>query len=299
MKIYFLSSKPAVLTLNGVYFGIVNGFERFADITLSDRVFAQFIPQDGQPVGFFITEELRFSPPPNAELYLLKDGIAVYVNAYPPADLTLKPVAQAQFGEVCVSVYRQGELQISVQSPDGFFNATLPSCFTECTLSEQAGLFFVDGGGALALYNRRAELLLYEKTLGYRVEENRLYATLPLSDSLQRTAECIYELTDNECVRTQFTLRQQGENEREICETLLPYAFFESVLIGADFAQLLAEETRGDADNIRAFLGEFSAVVPTDDPLVCGLVKRKAERLYEVAYYGVRIKNGKITDVLS
>lgn len=299
MKIYFLSSRPAVLTLNGLYFGVVDGFERFADVSLSDRIFAQFIPQDGQPVGFFLTEDLRFSPPPRAEVYLLKDGIAVYVNEYPPADLTLKPITQARFDEVCVSVYQQGELQISVQSPAGFFNATLPPCFSNCTLSMHAGLLFVEGGGALAVYTQCAERLFFEKAAAYRVEENRLYATLPLSDSLKRTAECVYTLSETECTRTQFTLRQQGADETALCEALLPYAFFESVLLGVDFSYLLAEELRPDAARIQGFLGDFLAIVPTSDPLVCGLVKRKAERLYEVAYYSVQIKNGKITDVLS
>ena len=63
MKIYFLSSRPCALMLGGVFFGMTDTFERFAEIEPKDNVFAEFIPEGALPVGFFITEKLRFSPP--------------------------------------------------------------------------------------------------------------------------------------------------------------------------------------------------------------------------------------------
>ena len=42
MKIYFLSSQPCMLSLNGVFYGVTDKFQRFADICLSDHIFAKF-----------------------------------------------------------------------------------------------------------------------------------------------------------------------------------------------------------------------------------------------------------------
>ena len=68
MKIYFLSSRPCALMLGGVFFGMINRFERFAEIEPKDNVFAEFIPEGALPVGFFVTEKLRFSPPEQSPL---------------------------------------------------------------------------------------------------------------------------------------------------------------------------------------------------------------------------------------
>ena len=74
MKIYFLSSRPCALTLNDAYFGITDGFERFAEISLKDKLFVRFSPENAQPVSFFLTENIRFDPPTGCDIYLLKDA---------------------------------------------------------------------------------------------------------------------------------------------------------------------------------------------------------------------------------
>ena len=42
MKIYFLSSQPCMLSLNGTFYGTTDSFERFAELNLSDRIFVKF-----------------------------------------------------------------------------------------------------------------------------------------------------------------------------------------------------------------------------------------------------------------
>jgi hypothetical protein len=44
-------------------------------------------------------------------------------------------------------------------------------------------------------------------------------------------------------------------------------------------------------------LGDFSAVTLTNEPTVCGLVRKKKERLFVVDYFSVTVENGKISDV--
>lgn len=294
MKIYFLSSTPCALSFNNVYFGVTDTFERFAELSLTDRVYVRFNPEHALPVGFFLTEEIRFQPPHGCSVYLLPDAIAVYAHDFPPDDFTIRVIAQERFPNALVTVYRQGVYQLSVESSKGFFTATLPPCFSECSISEHAGLLFLRSQKHIAVYALNAQCLLFEEILECTVSENTLNATLPLSDSRKRVADCIWSLANGECVQTRFSLR---EDRTDGIDELLPYAFFESVLIGANFKVLLADELQSDADKIRAFLGDYESVTLTDDPNVCGLVKRKAERLYEVEYYTAKCENGKITDI--
>ena len=102
-------------------------------------------------------------------------------------------------------------------------------------------------------------------------------------------------------MKISFPFHGETQTEEGVTQTLraeiLPYAFFESILIGADYASLLSDQLKEKAEHLKDFLGEFSGVVLTEKPNVCGLVRKKSERLFEVDEYAVEIENGKISDV--
>ncbi len=296
MKIYFLSSTPCALTLNGVFFGVTDTFERFAELTLADGVYARFSPEEALPIGFFITEEIVKHPPLGCEVYLLKDGVAIYACDFPPADFTLRPVAQKREGELVATVYKQGGLQLSVQSPQGFFNATLPPSFASCTIDFHCGCVLLKGEKTLGIYSISCERLLVEEISSFEQTPEGVNATLPLADSLQRVADCSWRLSEKGCVLEKFTLRQPSEKGR-LPEGLLAYAFFESVLLKGNFRALLGEELQADCERILDFLGEYLSVILTSDPNTCGLVRKKAERLFAIDYLSVEIREGKIVDI--
>lgn len=297
MKIYFLSAEPCALTLNELYFGVTDRFERFLDVTLSDRIYAKFSPEGKLPIGFFITEEILSTPPSGCEVYLLSDGIAVYAKDFPSTDFTLRPITQARFGDTLVTVFSQGGVQVSIESPDGFFISPLPPSFFKCELSTHSELFFLKSDTQLTIFTAKGECVFLETVYDFSVEGETLKATLPLSDRLQRTAECVWALSKEGCARIQYIIKQPAESTEALAEELLPFAFFESVLLGANFKEFLSDELAQDAENLLAFLGVFSAVTLSEDPAVCGLVRNIAPRLFRVDSFTVDIENGKIIDV--
>ncbi len=297
MKIYFLSSQPCALTLNGVFYGVTDTFERSAELSLGDKIYAKFSPEGKLPVGFFITEEILSKPPDGCEVYLLKEGIALYACDFATTDCTLHPIAQKREGKILATVYAQGKLQLSVDSPQGFFNATLPPSFTSCEVFFHRDHVLLKGADNLGVFNLQCQPLLIERVEEYALTEEGLSATLPLSDLHRRKARCQWRLQENECKMTEFTLTQAENKESAADDNLLAYAFFESVLIGADFKTFLSDELQIEGEEIVRFLGDFIAVTFTKEPTVCGLVRKKAPRLFAVDYVGVEIANGKITDV--
>lgn len=302
MKTYFLSSRPCALTLNGVYFGIADGFERFVEISPKDRIFVQFNPENALPIGFFLTENIRFSPPEHCEVYLLPDGVAIYARDFPPANFSLKTIAQKRENGVLATLFYQGVLQLSIDSEKGFFVKTLPTPYGACSLDFIQGLIAVKTQETLSLYTQTGECVFCERVLSYQTERNELHVLLPLSAALGRTAKCTYTLREDGCERTAFSLQQSqtanGETDDEkIRAELLPFALFESLLIGAEYAQMLTDELQAKADVLPRFLGRFIAVVPTARPDVCALVYPKAERLFDVKHFCVKIENGLIADV--
>ena len=302
MKIYFLSSQPCALSVGGCYFGLCDQFERFAELSLKDEHYILFQPQGAGALGFFLTENIRFTPPQGCEVYLLPDGIAVYARDFPPVDFTLRPLAQIREKNTLATLYQQGVLQLSIESEFGFFISTLPPSFCNSTLKFCDGLLFVEGENQLAIFSQKGEKLLQETTLSYTVEKGELRIQIPLSECLGRTASCVYTLSEHGLMRTSFSLSQTrtatGEcTQEKLREELLPFAFFESVLLGGGYQDMLGEELYEKADTLRGFLGEFLAVSVTKDPSVCGLVRKKEKDLYEVDYFKAEVQGGKIVDI--
>ena len=308
MKVYFLSSKPCILTLNGAYFGLTDTFERYAEISPTDNLFAEFTPENGQPIRFFLNENIRLNPPDRCEIYLLKDGLAVYAKDFPSTDLTLRVIAQERESDMLVTVFSQGGVQVSIESGKGFFLSTLPPSFETCALKFYHDFILISSPTQIALYNRRGERLLLEYVNDFSFENGNLTATLPLSDSLNRKAECVWTLEDDKAKQTQFTIVQQtkisltentidDEPIGRFRDEILPYAFLESALLGLDCSAFLCDELKEKAESIKTFLGDYQSVVLTKTPSVCGLVRKKADRLFEVDEYFVELSNGKITDV--
>lgn len=302
MKIYFLSSQKCVLTVNGAYFGIVDDFERFAEISLKDGLLLTFTPENAQPVSFFLTEDVRFHPPAGCEVYLLPRALALYVRDFPPVNAPMRLIAQERFENALVTVFFQCGVECSVQTPERYFVSTLPPSFRQCALDRQGEFYLFRSPDMLAVYHENGTRLLLERATEFSINGNELSAVLPLSDCLGRSAECVWELSETQAIRTGFTLRQartrQGETDGEkIAAELLPFAFFESLLIGANPDDFLSDGLLPEKEKLRSFLGNFKGVTPTSDPNVCGLVYEKDERLFEVKYFTVETENGRVADI--
>ena len=295
---------PCALSINDAYFGLTDLFERYAEINLNDRVFIRFSPEGAQSLSFFLTDAIRFAPPRGCEVYLLHDGIAIYAKDFPPTDYTLTLLYQQRFDNALVTVFKQGETQVSLETEHGVFLRKLPPAFCECTAERHGNVYLLRAPKQLAVLNANGELLLLEHVLSHKVADGELTAVLPLSDSLSRTAECTYELSETACKRTRMTISQPraadgSGNAEKIRDELLPYVFFESVLLGANYAELLSDELLPKAEQIASFLGDFKAVCLTEEPNVCALVKRKAPSLFSVERYEIKTQDGKITDVIA
>ena len=228
--------------------------------------------------------------------------MAIYARDFPPSDLTLKILRQNRFQKNLATLFYQGDLQLSLQTENGFFISTLPPAFENSELIFESGLLVLKAPNALAVYTLLGERVLLENTLSCLIETGKLTATLPLSDSLGRVANCEWEMSEQGLTRTKCILSQartaNDEKDVERIQTeLLPFAFFESILLDANYLSFLSDDLESQAEKLKEYLGEFCAVTLTNNPNVCGLVYKKAERLFEIINYAVSIENDKITDI--
>ena len=302
MKTYFLSSEPCALSINDAFFGVTDLFERFADVHLADNLFIRFTPQNAQPIAFFLNDSIRFKAPDGVEVYFVKDGIALFAKQFPPTDYTLRPITQTQKDNLLVTVFQQGNVQISFQTHTDFQIDVLPKSFAQCEIRFLDNAVLLVCPTHLAVYSLSGKRLFLEEVTHYEIDGNQLSVTMPLSEVLGRSANGVYQIENDALTPISFALTQlrtkDGEERVEdIQAQLLPFAFLETVRCGGNFTAFLHEDLLNKADTLRQFLGDFVAIIPTDDIYVFGLVKRIGERIFDTTYYRIHIKDTKVCDV--
>ncbi len=299
MKVYFLSAQTCALTVNGAYFGITDNFEKFAEVCLKDKLCVCFTPQNALPLCFFLTEDILFHPPDGCDVYLCGDAIAIYAHTFQARDTRLKIITQNHCENLVVTVFQQGEVQVTFQTLDNVVIAYLPPSFAVCDITFWKEFCIFRSPEYVYVYTKTGACVLQEKASSFNIENDLLQMLSPVSDALGFVAESEWEAQDNALTRTRYTLKQTRESYEQngVKTAMLGYAFFESVRIGAEFAQMLSDEMQEKQKDLQSYLGDFLSVVFTDNPLVCGLVYKKAERLYRVRYFQIALQNEKITDV--
>lgn len=283
-----MAETTCALTVNGVYLGIVDGFERTCELQSADRVFCELKPCDRLPVSFFFDEDFLLAPPPQIKLYYTERGVAIYAENFSYADQTLRVIWQKRFGNALLTLCTQGKLQLNLQCGGELHLLELPDALSDCQVSPLGDDFLLEGDGAFARISREGKLLLFSE--GKVLERGEhLRAEVPFRDSAQHTAVCAWE--GDKLV--ECTVRTASEPQADT----FAIAFFESILIGADPLPFLHETLSEKADSLREFLGDFRSVVLTEARDRVGLVYKRKERIYDLRYFRIELCDGKIKNI--
>ncbi len=290
MRVYFLSEKLCSLTVNGMYVGLVDGFERTLELDPKDGLSCSVLPCGGEflPFGFCLDERFLCSPPPQTELYYTEKGLAIYFCRFLRADQSLRVVRQERLGGTLLTLTVQGKVQLALENETGFHLTELPDEFETCSFSARRDGFLLAGKECFALLSRSGELLLLSAG---KVLENgeTLKAQVPFRDSMGHTAVC--EWREGKLVSS--SIRAAGEP----VPATFALALFESALIGADVRPFLAEDLAEKADSLKEYLGDYRSVVLTGEADRIGLVYKRKERVFDVRYFTVEIKDGKVSNI--
>ena len=293
MRIYFLSTQPAALYVGGAYFGRVSDFERFAEISLRDSLPIVVQAEGMQPISFFLDETLPLKPPLGVDVYRLKGGLALHINGWQSLCDNGRIITQKREGNLLATVLKSGGVSLGIDTPNGFFNATLPPSFCECELFFIEECLLIKSPTQAAIFSLTGEQLFCERYLAFQQEETLITLTIPLSDHYKRTAELTIRLHAGRVEREGYSLRQGQEFP---VDGLIAYAFFESARIGAPLP-FLCEELQASSETVRKFLGDFLYVLPTENPCVCLLTYQAAPHIFDVRPFTVTVEDGKIIDV--
>ena len=289
MHVYFLADQLCALSVNGLFLGTVDGFERSAEISPQDACFVEFKPVDRLPIRFRFDENFLLAPPPGVRLYYTRNGLAVYCSGFPRSDPAMRIVKQSDLQGVRLTLFVQGRVQLSVQNDSGFRLVDLDDALEQAEIFAAGDCFLLEAPNAFCILSRTGEILVQAD--GTVSRRGRVVAAeIPFRDSLGHSALCEWENGK----LTACSVRAR----REPTPSTFALALFESALIGADCTPFLAECLKEKAHALKEFLGAFVSVVLTDDPEEVGLVyPGRCNNVFDVRYFRVTLEDGKISNI--
>lgn len=305
MRIYFLSERQAALKLDGAYLGTIDGFERYVDVDEGAKILAEIVPGgDMRAVSFFIDGDFFKNPPDFADVYLSDGDAVIYISRYEPRARKLNVIAQKEFCGGLVTlfineggVYLNCEKQICnlYELSRGFENATLK----EEEIANRPVLI-VEGDGCIAVISEECRRVFYNPAESWRCGDN-LTVTVNFNTCAGCRATCTFAY-DGE---TMTLLNSVTEERVPPPLNVMHFAFFECVMTRGDFSKYLCDGLKSSADALPSFLGEFVDVtVPYSkfferhgDIKAAGLVYPLTKNLFQVKYFAVDIKDGKIENI--
>ena len=165
MRVYFTSSVPCALKLNGIFLGVCDDREKFTDITPEEEIFAEFVPADGGllSANCILNKSFFQSPPDFCDLYLYDCGAHIHIREFSEKPGNLNVIDQKRINGVLVTLFHNGGIHLSLESEKDFFTEQLPP---QARYAEISSLTLNDRNLISLVIPEEADsiLLIYDKT---------------------------------------------------------------------------------------------------------------------------------------
>lgn len=309
MYIYFSSSYPSAVKLNGLYLGIIENTVKFCDVNLNDSTLVELCPiGKGSSVSFVLNSSTISSLPENVCVTDLKGGYLFHAKQNTTVgDFNI--ICQEKFHDAVITVFNENGLKISIETQNDFFADNLPLIIHTAKIKR-----FTESGKDFVLI----ELSGKENTINvYSLNGNIKRTFTDTVDSYQTdgnftTLKTFKDIAKHKVSSTwRFENQSFTEIDRKIStseffnvdklnQKILPYAFLEELYVGGDVSIYLGGNVLENKDKLRGFFGKFIGIMPPPifrNENEIGLIYKKSDRFYYVDYLSVTMENRKIINL--
>ncbi len=282
MRVYFLSSRPCALQVNGVFQGRTDGFERFLELFPAEHPFIEFLPEEGLPIRFFLSEELISSPPKPLDVYLGEGFLAVYAVRFEEVG-QLRLIASAP----SITVFSHGGIQALLG--DAVF--PLSPRFSKCTIREYGKLILLHGEGALAAFFGD-KMLFCKEVQSFSFDGKVLQYVAPMSEFNGEFCQISYQISEEEAVLFEKKFPSFFEQRKG----LLLFGVLRRLSITTK-ELALSDSLLEDVESLRAYLGKYVVAFPTDVDNCVGVAVPEGENLFRLRFFQGEEEEGKIVKI--
>ena len=307
MYYYFSASYPAIIKINGIYFGDIFSTTKFINID-TDNAFIEICPlkTSEKPVNFILDKNFINTFNKNVCITDMKGGYLIkFLSSNICEDF--KVIAQQKFNNAIFSAFTENGYFLSVESPFDFYAENIEFAFDKAFFMP----FESDKNFYLAVFEGEDTLIN-----GYRI-----------TNKIEKVYTCVCSFFDKEKFiaitnfkdmakhTQQSELKIKGQNIEEniikvdckkhltphnINPALVPFAFLENFLARDDFSLFLCERLSKNADKLRSYFLNFIGIMPPPffrGENEVGLIYKKSQNNYFVDYFTFELSLGLISNI--
>lgn len=310
MEYFFCCKNSASLKINGLF----NCNLSNKPININKDLFNCFIevcPEDCknyQTISFVFNKEFLLSP---KDTWIVTDLKGGYIIEFLPKriDNNFELLSQKVFNFSRVTAFNQNGLNLSFETSGDFFTENFN---IEVQSVEIKNIF--NNVVAIIIKERFAEkinVILFQtkpkitKILSKQVTDYSFFNTLKLTENFVDIAKhqliTTWNYKNDGLFLQEKTLNvSESFNVDNLNEKILPYCFFEEILLDGEYHNYLGENLIPNAPKLKEFLGDFIGVITPPkfiDQEKVGLVYKTSTNVYTVKYALTELKDRKIVNV--
>jgi len=310
MYFYFSSGYPAVIKINGIYYGQITDTVKQIDLTYQEPPFIEVcsLSPTEKSVFFILDDGFLSSPPPSVTITDLKGG---YLIKFTPSYFQdgFKVISQERFNDSLVTVFCENGFKISIETNGDFYAETLKFEFSDLSV-ERVELFntpfvfvrFKGKTNLLSVYKINGNIYkVFSREVADYSADGRLTTTENLLDMAKHKRVIEWNFNGESFVVSNCKISKNPDfNPFSINEKLIPFTFIEELGVGGDIFEYLNDNVRENADKLKGYFGDFVGVMPPPTfraPDQVGLVYKRTENLFFVRYFTFELVDKKISNV--
>ena len=310
MYFYFSSSFPSAIKFNGIYYGLIQDTVKVCNFDDGFTPFIEICPLDnsGAQLNFLPDNEFLSAPPDGVSVTDLRGGYLLQFSKRCKFN-DFAVICQEKFTDALATVYSENGVKISIETKTDFFVETINLDI----LSAKIKKFHLNGGNFLSvlLGENSGWLLVYSidgkirKVFSREIDgfclDNGFSTIEVFKDMAKHKIETEWQFDgENLTVKSKNITCTPSFNKDDLPISLIPFAFLEDFLVGANITDYLAEKLKQNADKLKAYLGDYIGVMPP--PIFrkidqVGLIYPDGKNKYKVDYCTFEFKDKNISNI--
>lgn len=309
MYYYFSSAYPAVIKLNGIYYGTIS--DTIKSINIDGKLpLVEVCPlgTNERQVTFFPDTDFLLSPPDGVLVTDLNGGYLLkFLKTTKVGDF--KVIEQKRFSSFLATVFIENGLKVSIETQSGFFADTIDLCAEKAEIVEFSlngcvfcAITFKGDENFLAVFEISEQIKrVFFKAVSDCAFDGGFYTTETFSDIAKHVVKSEWEFTNGAFTKKHIHVERAKDFDLlSLNKKILPFAFLEELLVCGNISEFLADNLKENADKLKSYLGDFIGIMPPPifrAPDEIGLIYQRGKNKYIVKYCTFDIDNNKICNL--
>ena len=305
MIVYFDAEYSFALKVNNEFLGIKEKEKIKAEIPKNSFIEIS-LKNSYKTFNLFLDDNFFIFPPKFCNVVNLNGGYLIKLNNVYNFSFTV--VEQQKFDNFLITVYKENQLNVSIESPLGFFVDTFDlDCESAkiehffCSVPFIAIVFYNKGKKTLCLYSVTDKITkeFFGNISDYGLEPE-FYIINEHRDIVKHCVKTEFYYKDKLTVKSKTVTKRKEYQKGEYIKDVLGYLFFEELLNGNEPEIYLSENLRENFDKLMEFIGEYIAVLTPSEFRAyneIGLLKKEKDNVYYIDYYVTETENDLIVNL--